>query len=86
MTPWDLLVGWLHRQAPESSRAWLDGQIAKLDSEARDRDVYLALGLVPRKLGKADLDLERSATSKPPGGRDPAGTRAAGASIRRRAS
>ena len=58
MTPWDLLVGWLHRQAPELSRAWLDGQIAKLGSEARDRDVYVALGLVPRKLGKADLDLE----------------------------
>jgi hypothetical protein len=57
LTPWDLLVGWLHRQAPESACAWLDGQIAKLGSEARDRDVYVALGLASRKLGKADLDL-----------------------------
>jgi hypothetical protein len=76
LTPWDLLVGWLHRQAPESSRAWLDGQIAKLGSEARDREVYVALGLVPRKLGKADLDLgaadlERAQAARP--GWDPRG-------------
>jgi hypothetical protein len=36
---------------------WLDGQLTSLTGEARDRDLYLALGLVPRKLGKADLDL-----------------------------
>ncbi len=76
MTPRDLLVGWLHRQAPESSRIWLDGQIADLGSEARDRDVYPALGLVPRKLGKADLnlaaaDLERAQAARP--GWDPRG-------------
>jgi hypothetical protein len=76
LTPSDLLVGWLRRQAPESARAWLDGQIAKLGSEARDRDVYVALGLVPRKLGKADLDLgaadlERAQAARP--GWDPGG-------------
>jgi hypothetical protein len=60
LTPWELLVGWLHRQAPESSRAWLDEQIVKLGGEVRDRDLYLALGLVPRKLGKTDLDLSEA--------------------------
>ena len=51
----------------------------------RDRDLYVALGLVPRKLGKADLDLSETDLEGPPA-RDPGGTRAAGASIRRRAS
>jgi hypothetical protein len=60
LTPSELLVGWLHRQAPESSRAWLDEQIVKLGGEVRDRDLYLALGLVPRKLGKTDLDLSEA--------------------------
>jgi hypothetical protein len=53
----DLLFAWLGRQLPEPARLWLDEQLGKLTGEVRDRDLYIALGLVPRKLGKADLDL-----------------------------
>lgn len=57
-TPRNLLFAWLGRQLPEPARLWLDEQLGKLGGEVRDRDLYVALGLVPRKLGKADLDLK----------------------------
>jgi hypothetical protein len=56
-TPSDLLRLWLRRQLPQAASAWLDEQLAKLGAAAGDRDLYIALGLVPRKLGKADLEL-----------------------------
>jgi hypothetical protein len=59
-TPRDLLFAWLGRQLPEPARLWLDEQLGKLTGEVRDRDLYIALGLVPRKLGKADLDLSEA--------------------------
>ena len=55
--PQDLLATWLQRQLPEPARAWFDDQITKLVGEVGDRDLYIALGLAPRKLGKADLAL-----------------------------
>jgi hypothetical protein len=56
-TPPALLQRWLERQLPEPGGTWLREQLARLAGEVRDRDLYLALGLVPRRLGKADLDL-----------------------------
>jgi hypothetical protein len=55
--PGELLRGWLDRQLPEARSAWLAEQLDRLAGEVRDRDLYVALGLVPRKLGKADLEL-----------------------------
>jgi hypothetical protein len=55
--PGELLHRWLDRQLPEIGSAWLAEQLDRLAGEVRDRDLYVALGLVPRKLGKADLDL-----------------------------
>jgi hypothetical protein len=55
--PRELLRRWLDRQLPEAASAWLGAQLDGLMGTVRDRDLYLALGLVPRKLGKADLDL-----------------------------
>ena len=55
--PGELLRGWLDRQLPEAGSAWLAEQLDRLAGEVRDRDLYVALGLVPRKLGKADLEL-----------------------------
>jgi hypothetical protein len=55
--PGELLRRWLDRQLPEAGSAWLAEQLGRLAGEVRDRDLYVALGLVPRKLGKADLDL-----------------------------
>ncbi len=51
----ELLRDWLARQLDETALAWLDQQLAKAGDT--DRDLYLAIGLAPRKLGKADLEL-----------------------------
>ena len=59
MAPQSQLHTWLHRQLPAAARAWLDEQLGTLTGEVRDRDLYVALGLVPRKLGKADLDVKQ---------------------------
>jgi hypothetical protein len=56
-TPRELLQRWLDRQLPDPDSAWLREQLGKLSGEVRDRDLYLALGLAPRRLGKVDLDL-----------------------------
>jgi hypothetical protein len=55
--PRQLLHRWLDRQLPETGSAWLSVQLGKLTGEVGDRDLYVALGLVPRRIGKADLDL-----------------------------
>jgi hypothetical protein len=51
-----LLRGWLERQSPPDAFAWLEGALAKLP-EGELRYLEVALGLAPRKLGRADLDL-----------------------------
>jgi hypothetical protein len=56
-TAFDLLRLWLGRQLPQTASAWLEEQLVKLGDAADDRDLYIALGLVPRKLGKPDLEL-----------------------------
>ena len=76
MSPRDLLAVWLHRQLPAPARTWLDEQLGKMGEQPSDRDLYVAIGLVPRKLGKADLallgpDLEQAAAARP--GWDPRG-------------
>jgi hypothetical protein len=72
----DLLSLWLRRQLPPAGSAWLDEQLSKLGAAASDRDLYVALGLVPRKLGRADLeltgaDLDQARAARP--GWDPRG-------------
>lgn len=56
-TPRDLLFQWLGRQLGPRA-AWLEEQRGRLAAGASDRDFYLAVSLVPRKLGKEDLRLE----------------------------
>ena len=53
----DLLTLWLRRQLPQSASDWLEGQLANLAGAAADRELYVALGMAPRKLGRSDLDL-----------------------------
>ena len=74
--PLDLLEMWLKRQLAEPAKDWFDKQMSALSGDAPDRDLYLALGLVPRKLGKDDLvllpaDLEQANAARP--GWDPRG-------------
>jgi hypothetical protein len=59
-TPNELLRRWLDRQLPDPGATWLGEQLDQLGNEPRDRDLYLALGLVPRRLGKADLNLDEA--------------------------
>jgi hypothetical protein len=74
--PLDLLQLWLTRQLAEPARLWFEGQMAALSPDTDDRQLYMALGLVPRKLGKDDLallpaDLDQANTARP--GWDPSG-------------
>ena len=74
--PSELILTWLRRQLPEPSMRWLDEQLAKLAKDASDRNLHIALGMAPRRLGKDDLalsqeDLDAAARARP--GWDPTG-------------
>ena len=56
-TPSTLVRAWLARQLPEAASAWLHGQLEKLAGAPAERDIHIALGLIPRRLGRADLAL-----------------------------
>ena len=58
MTPADLLHTWLRRQLPHATTQWMDAQRALLADKPGDRELYLAISLVTRKLGKDDLALD----------------------------
>jgi len=55
-----LLRDWLLRQLDAQGGAWLDAQIAALKQEPSDTALEIALGMVPRRLGKAALSLTDS--------------------------
>jgi hypothetical protein len=52
-----LLRDWLRRQLDGAQNAWLDEQLSALVKDPSDSRLHIALGLVPRRLGKADLAL-----------------------------
>jgi len=71
-----LLREWLLRQLDAERGAWLDEQIAALRQDAQDAALDIALGMVPRRLGKAELALTASdlaAAGKAVAGWDPRG-------------
>jgi hypothetical protein len=53
-----LLRGWLGRQLDAQRAAWLDEQLAAVGRDAGDAALDIALGMAPRKLGKAALELK----------------------------
>lgn len=55
-----LLRDWLRRQLDDTQNAWLDEQLAALAKDSSDATLHIALGLVPRRLGKADLALSET--------------------------
>ena len=57
MSPRELLDRWLARQLPAEATAWLEKSAAQLRSSGTDSDLYMAVSLVTRKVGKADLRL-----------------------------
>jgi hypothetical protein len=54
-----LLRDWLRRQLDDAQNAWLDAQLSALAEDPSDGTLHIALGLVPRRLGKADLGLSQ---------------------------
>jgi hypothetical protein len=76
MTPRELLARWLSRQLPADATTWLEKSAGQIRSSGKDADVYLAVSLVTRKVGKADLalsetDLREANAARP--GWDPRG-------------
>lgn len=74
-SPAGLLHEWLRRQLPPDSLAWLEAQLPRV-GDGGDRELQIALGMAPRRLGKDDLaltdaDLARAAATRP--GWDPRG-------------
>lgn len=55
-TAQDLLRAWVTARAGGEA-GWLDERLDALAAGAPDRDLHIFLGLAPRRLGKADLDL-----------------------------
>jgi hypothetical protein len=76
MAPVDLLKGWLRRQLPGDAADWLEAQAAAVGGAETDRALFLAISLVHRRIGKADLrltsaDIAAAETARPgwrPGG------------------
>jgi hypothetical protein len=56
-TPAELLQGWLHQQLPSHAADWLKTQASSISGAESDRALFLAISLVHRRLGKADLVL-----------------------------
>lgn len=52
-----LLREWLFHKLPGDAKTWLADQIAALAANPSDETLYIAFGLVPRRLGKGTLDL-----------------------------
>jgi hypothetical protein len=56
-SPLQLLQAWLHRQLPDDAAAWLEGQATAVRGAQADRGLFMAISLVHRQIGKADLSL-----------------------------
>ena len=51
----DLLSAWLKTRLPTEAFAWFDTELLGLQTQAEQARWFKALGMAPRKLGKADL-------------------------------
>lgn len=56
--PAELISLWLERQLPREPAPWLRGRRDELHASFTDRSLHITLGMIPRRLGKADLALE----------------------------
>jgi len=57
--PSQLLSHWLEKQTSPEEWRWLAERVAH-GAATPDRDVFITLGLIPRRLGRADLRLDQS--------------------------
>jgi hypothetical protein len=56
-TPASLLHQWVSERVSEEERVWLDDKRAEIGEGASEQAFFLAFSAVPRRLGKADLEL-----------------------------
>ena len=57
--PSQLLSHWVEKQTPPEEWRWLTDRVAR-GAATPDRDIFITLGLIPRRLGRADLALDQS--------------------------
>ena len=69
MTPVELIARWLEGQLTPDSLKWLNGRRDELRSRFTDRALHITLGMIPRRLGKADLSLNEADLDLDIGGR-----------------
>ena len=70
MKPLDLLGKWLAARLPEDAMTWLSGGIDRCRTGIADRDLFLLVSLVSRRVGKAplsptDAELQAGSASRP---------------------
>jgi hypothetical protein len=56
----EALEAWLERRSSADGRLWLAQQTEAVRTAVADRALYTAFGMVPNKLGKADLALDET--------------------------
>lgn len=55
-----LLMGWLTPKLTPEQNAWLEDQLVRIAKASDSTALAVAIGLAPRKLGKADLSLDQA--------------------------
>ncbi len=63
-TPQALLSHWLEKRLPEEQWNWLQERLIAISQSNSDKNLYIALGMAPRKLGKLDLELSEDELSQ----------------------
>lgn len=56
-TPIELIRSWLHARVNADDYDWLEERLKLVSTANSDRDLHITLGMIPRKLGRADLSL-----------------------------
>ncbi|MBL4726724.1 MAG: hypothetical protein JKY83_08650 [Rhizobiaceae bacterium] len=56
-TPSELLKSWIFRQLSDDAAEWFRDRLSKLESDPEKQSFDITFGMVPRKLGKDDLQL-----------------------------
>lgn len=59
-TPRELLTQWVTARADAAALEWYAGRREKLLANNTDRDFFITFGMIPRKFGRADLNLSNS--------------------------
>ncbi len=74
LKPAELLKQWLKTRLTAEQATWFETQLQKIHQSNSDRELHITLGMIPRKLGRADLaptDTERAEANRLQPGWDP---------------